>query len=204
MHSAGLRGSDFRLTWRGSRISHSQFFASFSPDHRLAVIAPTGLDGVAATTLIMAYVTAFYDHYRADGKRSIAYPSFFTFQHVLPCADYCMLDIWPYHRNVYFADDQFLVATIAARNIDVLLMPEGYAIDLSDSGVSRCFTYSDGEELDHCDLAVEVDSRLLRDYVEAVVGSRPADGHPRCREQEGQFRQFYHEVDLRGENSLGG
>lgn len=202
MHSAGLRGSDFRLTWHGSRVSHAEFFASFLPDQRLAVVAPNGLDGVAATTLIMAYVTAFYDRYRADGRRSISYPPFFTFQQVLPCADYCMLDIWPYHRNVYFADDQFLAAAIAARNIDVLLIPEGSAIDLTDSGVSRCFTYFEDGQPGNSDLAVEVDGRLLRDYVAAVVASRPADTRLQWNEQ-GLWRQLYREVDLRGENSFG-
>ena len=80
MHSSKLRGSDFHLKTSGNRIDHRAFFADFAKTDRLGVFAPERYEAAGAATLIMAYVTAFYDCYRSEGADFFAYPDFFTFQ----------------------------------------------------------------------------------------------------------------------------
>ncbi|MDP7131889.1 MAG: hypothetical protein QF437_15435, partial [Planctomycetota bacterium] len=86
-------------------MAHSEFFAGFANTDRLGLFTPDRFEGAGAVTLVMAYVTAFYDRYRESGSEFFAYPDFFTFQREAPCADYCMFDIWPYHKNVHIPPD---------------------------------------------------------------------------------------------------
>ncbi|NQU11582.1 hypothetical protein HQ590_12375, partial [bacterium] len=88
MHSSSLRGTDFEIRWRGQAVSHPEWFSSFRDTDRVGVVIAHRFEGIGAITLIMAYVTAFYDHYRARGSEFFAYPDFFTFQGEAPGADY--------------------------------------------------------------------------------------------------------------------
>lgn len=80
MHSSSLRGSDFKIVWRGDAVSHANFFTKVRDTDRVGVVIPHALDGIGAITLIMAYVTAFYDRYRERGSDFYAYPDFFRFK----------------------------------------------------------------------------------------------------------------------------
>ncbi len=185
MHSSSIRGTDFRITWRGEAIRHADFFLSFRDTDRVGVIIPHRLEGLGAITLIMSYVTAFYDRYRERGSEFYAYPDFFTFQREAPCADYCMLDIWPYHKNIQVPDDaQQTAEAVTGRGVNVLLVPDG---DLREMGISpvelesarrnvqHCFAYSDTGTTASSDLVIECRSSLLRNYALAVLDSLPAD-----------------------------
>ncbi len=104
VHSSKLRGTDFQIRYRGEEISHADFFSDLAKTDRLGVLAPARYEGAGAVTLILAYVTAFYDRYRAEGDDFFAYPDFFTFQRREPIASYGWLDISPGHKNVRVPD----------------------------------------------------------------------------------------------------
>ena len=126
MHSSKLRNTDFRMQWQGESVAHSDFFAGFKNTDRLGLFAPNRFEGAEAVTLVMAYVTAFYDRYRESGIDFRAYPDFFTFQRAEPIADYGMFDIWPAHKNVSVSSDaQETAAAITDRGVNVLLVPDG-------------------------------------------------------------------------------
>ena len=185
MHSSVIRGTDFRIQWNGELISHREFFTSFGETDRVGVVILQRFEGLGAITLIMAYVTAFYDRYRQRGSEFYAYPDFFTFQRVQPCANYCMCDIWPPRKNVHVSEDaQQTVEAIADRGVNVLLVPDENAressiepVDLESMkrNVRRCFSYSETGKMDSCDLVVECQSALLKDFGLAVLESVPAD-----------------------------
>lgn len=67
MHSTSIRGKDFRIEWQGCEVAHELFFAQVTDCERVGVLMPHSCDGLGAVTLIMAYVTAFYDCYRRRG-----------------------------------------------------------------------------------------------------------------------------------------
>ncbi len=196
MHSSGLRGSDFKLTRHGVAELHEEFFSGFHSATRVALLTPTGLEGLGATTLIMAYVTAFYDRCRERDISTTSYPSFFTFQKSLPCADYCMLDIWPYHRNVNYQNDQQLAVAIASREIDALLVPEGYALDLAVSRVTRCFEYAASGKLEQHDLRIEVAPTMLEGYAKEVIASLSASRQGDRPMPVNLFCQFFRELEV--------
>lgn len=172
MHSSYLRGTDFEIIYKGKLIPHATFFDRFSNRERVGLIAPNGTDGVGAVSLIMAYVTAFYDTYRVKSNDFFAYPAFFTFQHVQPLASYTMLDIWPKHKDVYVEPNPVdLLHAINDRAINVLIIPEGEPtepgyeepqIESALRTIDRAFLYSlDGEGDGAGDLSVTVYSEKV-------------------------------------------
>ncbi|MBU2954755.1 hypothetical protein [Marinobacter sp. F3R08] len=194
MHSSRLRGSDFQINWRGEPIRHADFFASFKETDRVGIVTPHRTEGLGAMNLIMACVTAFYDRYREKGAEFYAYPDFFTFQQETPCADYCMFDIWPYHKNVEVQNDpQKVVEAITERGITVLLVPEQadheteilpVEMESAKRTIRQCFQYSETGKTMSADLAIECQSSPLRDYAMAVLDSlSEADAPPERRRQ---------------------
>ncbi len=213
MHSSTIRGTEFEIHWRSEVVPHGEFFASFRDTDRVGVVAPHRTEGIGAITLIMSYVTAFYDRYRERGSDIFAYPDFFTFQHEIPCADYGMCDIWPYHKNVHVADGaQRATEAINDRGVNVLLVPDGDAGEVSIEevelesarrNVGRCFAYSECGITHGADLVLECRSDLLSDYALAVLKSVDADGssteqRERWMEQvaSGTLRQSFRELEL--------
>ncbi|MHA7923686.1 MAG: hypothetical protein ACX936_00705 [Marinobacter sp.] len=213
MHSSSLRGADFKITQDGEGIPHADFFSSFQDTDRLGIVVPRRFEGIGAMTLIMAYVTAFYDRYRERGPEFYAYPDFFTFQREAPCADYCMFDIWPYHKNIHVPDDvQQTAEAITGRGVNVLLVPDNDPREVAISPVEResarrnvqqCFAYSESGTASSSDLVIECPSELLRNYALSVLDSLPADGS--MREQRSQWearlagdtlRQTFRTLDL--------
>ncbi|MCK2148598.1 hypothetical protein MYE70_05915 [Marinobacter alexandrii] len=78
MHSSSLRGTDFKITQDGEAIPHTDLFSSFLATDRLGIVVTRRFEVIGAMTLIIAYVTAFYDRYRERGPEFYAYPDFFT------------------------------------------------------------------------------------------------------------------------------
>ncbi|MSO22264.1 MAG: hypothetical protein EXQ58_03210 [Acidobacteria bacterium] len=213
MHSSNLKGTDFRIEWRGKPVPHAEFFSQVRETDRVGIVAPQRFEGVGAITLIMAYVTAFYDRYRERGSAFFAYPDFFTFQRETPCADYGMFDIWPSHKNVHVSQEaQPTAEAITDRGVTVLLVPDedvrGAAISPVEAesarrNVQRCFAYSDSGAVMPSDLAVECRSDLLRDFALAVFDSVPADGALQQRRERwlqrmaaGTLLQSFRQLDL--------
>lgn len=212
MHSSSIRGTDFKIVWRGNAIQHVEFFSSVRDTDRVGVVIPHRLEGIGAITLIMSYVTAFYDRYRERGSEFYAYPDFFTFQNEAPCADYCMFDIWPYHKNVHVPRNaQQTAEAITGRGVTVLLVPDivrevtiaPVELESARRNVRRCFAYSEAGTTASSDLAIECQSHLLRDFALPVIDSLPADDavqEQRRRWQEqmatATLHQTFRELDL--------
>ncbi|MCA9987537.1 MAG: hypothetical protein KDE59_24680 [Anaerolineales bacterium] len=162
MHSSILRGHDFTLYQGGQPRSHAAYFAGFSPLERLGLVAPTNVEGAGAATLILAYVTAFYDCYRQHQETFYAYPDYYSFQSRQPLADHKMLDIWPAHKEILVPDDAAARLTaIVDRGITVLLVPERppcsneFAAELRESArrtIKRCYLYSGAGQVEKADL----------------------------------------------------
>jgi hypothetical protein len=213
MHSSSIRGTDFGITWRGEAIRHADLFSSVRDTDRVGVVIPRRFEGLGASTLIMSYVTAFYDRYRERGSEFFAYPDFFTFQREAPCADYCMFDIWPYHKNIHVPPDaQQTAEAITGRGVTVLLVPDNdvgeiaiapVELESARRNVQRCFAYSDTGTTASSDLVIECRSHLLRDFALSVLDSLPADDAG--QEQRGRWeeqmatdslRQTFRQLDL--------
>ena len=211
MHSATLRGADFVLRWRGALVPHAEFFAAVHATARIGVVIPQRLDALGAITLIMAYVTAFYDRYRERGGDFFAYPDYFTFQRASPCADYGMCDIWPPHKQVLVpADAQRTLEAVTDRGVNVLLVPDGEGRDSrlapveresARRSIVRCFAYSASGHAAQGDLIIACARRLLREYALAVCDSAPADDPLQMLRQpwltpDGDVAQSFREVTL--------
>ena len=211
MHSSTLRGSDFKIDYRKRVIDHAAFFKDFQSTDRLGVICPVGLEGLGAISLIMTFVTAFYDRYRERGSEFFAYPDFFTFQRRDPCADYNMCDISPFHKNVHVAEGaQPAAEAIADRGITHLLVHDEESRDPEISrveaeslrrNVRRCFTFSESGTTDAADLIVECESHLVGDFGLAVIDSvaQEVDALRAQWQEQISFRilkQSFRELDL--------
>ena len=179
MHSSSLRGSDFRIVRSGAVVDHSDFFASFGNSDRLGIVIADRLEGLGAITLIMAYVTAFYDRYRERGGEFLAYPDFFSFQRGEPCADYGNCDIWPQHKHVHVAADaQGTVEAINDRGVNVLLVPdivqsrstiEPVELESARRRIDRCYAYEESGATADADLVVECGDDSLIDWALTVI-----------------------------------
>lgn len=183
MHSRTLRGSDFSIRDGGLPVTHSAFFANFAASDRLALLTPKGGEGIGAACLLMGFVTAFYDHWRREGSGSTRYPEFFTVQNILPCADYCMLDIWPYHRNLYFPDMNTVWRALADRGVNVVIAPDRCPVPPSIQTVAECYAYSDSGALGDNNLEIGLAGHLARDYMMAVIDSLPSAAALGLRQQ---------------------
>lgn len=210
MHSTTLRGANFQMTWQGKAVSHATFFATLSTNDRVGVIAPNRFEAVGAVTLIMAYVTAFYDRHRATGNDFFVYPNYFTFQQKAPVAEYSMFDIWPQHRNVLVGKNaNELAAALTDRAINILLLPEGNAKDREISAVyrpdlenqiQRCFTYNFAVPPANPDLTITCANDPLKSYGLAIFDSVADASANKAKAdwlnslQNGQIQQSFREI----------
>ena len=214
MHSSSkIKNTDFEITWRGTVVTHADFFSSFCDTDRIGIVIPHRLEGVGAAALIMAYVTAFYDRYRERGGEFFAYPDFFTFQHESPCANYGNLDVWPDHKNVLVPRDaQQTIEAITDRGVNVLLVPDNDPVDPTISpvelasaqrNIQQCFAYSESGSTTSADLVITCRNQMLGDYALGVFNSVPADDLLLERRQQwqqqianGTLSQSFRELDL--------
>ena len=213
MHSSKLRSTDFHLQWRGEPVAHSEFFAGFANTDRLGLFTPDRFEGAGAVTLVMAYVTAFYDRYRESGPDFRAYPDFYTFQRTEPVAHYGMFDIWPAHKDVLVSSEaEETAAAITDRGVNVLLVPDGptrecdfdaVQIESARRNINRCFVYSSDGRVEPNDLVLECDIDPLSEYALAVFDSVDSDGDSQEKRkfwlsqvESSGLRQSFREVGL--------
>ena len=181
MHSSNLRGSDFEMVVDGQPQPHAEYFRGFPKTQRLGLLAPNRTDGAGAINLMMAYTTAFYDDYRADGGDFTAYPDFFAFQKTTPMANYGMYDIWPDHKSVHVEQDPTQVLrAITDRGVNVLLVPDGEAADHEFDAVAlasarrnidRCYVYAFEGRVDNADLTICCARSPFVDWVENMFNT---------------------------------
>lgn len=174
MHSSNLRGTDFHITANGVAVQHSEFFGRIGKHNRLGVVAPQRVDGVGATTLIMAHVTAFYDAYRAEDDQFFAYPAYFAFQPASQTAHYSMLDIWPQHKNVATGSEPVdILNAINDRCINILILPDGEPrdrgyeqaqLESARRNISACYLYSFDGDVADADLVISCAKEPLYDW----------------------------------------
>jgi hypothetical protein len=212
MHSTELGGTEFKMTWRGEPVDHADFFRDLQKTDRVGVLAPDRHEGAGAATLLMAYITAFYDRYREDGSEFMAYPDHFVFQRKEPIADYGMLDISPAHKNVHVSDNAgATAAAITDRGVNILLVPDGAerenefeALQLESArrNIRRCFAYSAGGAVNEADVSIACETDRINGYVLAVFDSLPEDeALKQQREQwaaanENPLEQSFREISL--------
>lgn len=178
MHSSFLRGDDFVVRVNETAVSHQQWFQGFKNTERVGLVAPNGYDGVGAVNLVMAYVTAFYNTYRAAGGDFFAYPDFYSFQSCEPVAMYSNFDIWPEHKNVAVAGGAVaMLDAINDRGITVLLVPDRKPanpiyfkaqLESARRMIGRCFAYSFAGQVAGADLVVETANRSLVAWADTV------------------------------------
>jgi|GEM_PF-270002 len=195
MHSSeALQGSSFELTVNGQLISHADFFRGVTMCDRLALYTPGRIEGAGAINLLMAYVTAFYDDYRATGEPFFAYPEFFA----LYCGDgalpsYGMFDIYPDHKIVRVGPQPIdVLRAVTDRGANVLLLPDREVDELGTPGepwvpgedglkqlamasarrnIKACYAYSFSGQVRDPDVTVVCDARPFIDWVKTLVDS---------------------------------
>ncbi|MGB1253859.1 MAG: hypothetical protein ACPG8W_24840 [Candidatus Promineifilaceae bacterium] len=174
MHSAKLRGTDFQIERNQSKQSHADFFANIDKHDRLGLVAPNRVDGVGAATLIMAFVTAFYDAYRAEGDAFFAYPAYFSFQPAPPVAHYSMFDIWPIHKNVVTGTSPVdKLNAINDRGVNILILPdtppktqvyERPQLESARRNIQACYLYAFEGAVADADIVIECEPTPLTSW----------------------------------------
>jgi len=188
MHSSKLRGKDFNILWQNQPTDHATYFATLSKTDRVGIFAPNGYDGVGAITLVMAYVTAFYNCYRDETEDFFAYPDYFSFQRTDPVAHYSMFDIWPAHKNVRVSQNaNETAAAITDRGINILLVPktstrnntfEPVQQEALLRNIQRCYLYDPTGQIEKPDLTITCATKPLTDWTQAVFKSLSQDTIP--------------------------
>ncbi|MAE66105.1 MAG: hypothetical protein CMJ18_17680 [Phycisphaeraceae bacterium] len=195
MHSSSLRGSEFEMTVDGRATAHADFFRGFAKTRRLGLVASDRADGIGAACLLMAYVTAFYDDYRADGGQFKAYPDFFAFQRAEPMACYGMLDIWPDHKLVHVGQDpEEKLQAINDRGVNVLVLPDSEPshrayeqISLSGArrNIDHCYLYAFDGQVDGADVTIGCARSPIGDWVIDTFNTLKDD--PGIRQQRDEW-----------------
>ena len=201
MHSSKLRGTDFEICLNNQPISHTEFFHGFSNLTRVGIITPNGIDGVGASALIMAHVTAFYDCYRAQGGDFFAYPSYFTFQHNRPLASYTMLDIWPQHKDVLVENNPVeLLNAINDRAINILLIPdkesthrsfERSQIEAALRNITTCYLYSADGNVKNANLEVTAHSQRVIKWTGMIFSDHEKQPTPQFVDQKTKWEALH-------------
>ena len=194
MHSSTLRGGDFQIVDHGRAVDHAAFFDAFRIANRLGVVTHEPDDGAGAVTLVMAYVTAFYDLYRATGESFCAYPDFYVFRRGGAPADYAMLDIHPGHKWVMLPEvGDGPLTTITDRAASVLLVPDGTPAEHDYSRVARasakrsireCYAYTFNGRTAEADLTVRCAKEPITDWTVSMFDSLRGEGGAAQRKAE--------------------
>ena len=187
MHSSEeLCGDDFEITHNGQPVSHQAFFKNHTVDRRIGVVAPNRIDAVGAATLIMAYITAFFDRYREVGHEFWAYPDYFAFQGAEPLASYAMLDISPDHKSVAATGDHISrLNAINDRAVNVLIVPEGEEtprdyekpqMESARRNIKECYVYSFTGQIQNADTIIRCKTEPIHSWGMAVIDSLIVNG----------------------------
>lgn len=189
MHSSeALQGDGFEVAVEGRATSHADYFRGVTRRDRLALYCPGRIEGLGAINLVMAYVTAFYDDYRATGEAYFAYPDYFALYHAgqTPPA-YGMFDIYPDHKTVAVSADRLdVLAAVTDRAANVLLVPDRAGAakwDAGDDGftqlahasakrtITTCYAYAMDGEVADADMVIACDAKLMVEWAKTLVDS---------------------------------
>ena len=183
MHSSKLRDSDFQIINGKQIISPAKYFNGFTNTKRLGLLTPNGIEGIGAITLVMAYITAFYNTYRASGNKFFAYPDYYTFQSRVPKATYGMFDIWPDHKSVIVGTDPIdSLNAITDSAINILFFPvnsptpRNYQPQQKASAtrlIDTCYLYSPDGKITNSDFSIRCNLILFNDWIENLFDSIP-------------------------------
>ena len=204
MHTANhLRGSDFEIFVNGRKQDHAEFFRGFTNVRRLGLVAPGGIDGVGASNLIMAYVTAFYDAYRATGEDFYAYPDFFIFQSKSPVASYGKLDIWPDHKWVSVGGDATeRLNAINDRGVNILMVPDGKPAEpnyerpqlaSARRNIDTCYVYSLEGQVEAADLTVRCPKEPIAEWTIGVFETPALSEDSTIQQQRSEWASVHAE-----------
>lgn len=127
MHTAkALTSASFTLTLEGKEASFFDIFPGFDERDRLGVVVRRPGGALAASTLLLAAITAFYDIQRQKNETFFIYPDFYLFHVRQSHGNHSMLDIWPRHKEVVVPDDpEEILRAINDRGITRLLVEDG-------------------------------------------------------------------------------
>lgn len=197
MHSSSLRGTDFTICINGMACDHAEFFAGFRNTSRLGLVAPTGLEGVGAINLVMAYVTAFYDTYRSTHDNFYAYPDYFSFQSRQPLASYSMFDIWPEHKNIYVPEDPLIkLNTINDRGITILILPDKAPkaheyhpaqLESARRNIDACYAYSATGQTAVTDITIQTSHPSLLEWAKSLLATADLTHDPGIQQQQSEW-----------------
>ena len=197
MHSSVLRGSDFKILVNRHQQDHADFFRGWTSTRRLGVVAPGCVDGVGAVNLIMAYVTAFYDAYRATGEDFFAYPDFFAFQSGHPIASYGWFDIWPEHKSVSVGDNPAeRLNAITDRGINALIVPDGTPTDRdynkvqlasAQRNIDTSYVYSFDGQVEEADLTIRCQMEPFSEWVKIAFDTPALSDDPAIQGRKSEW-----------------
>ncbi|HXD66158.1 MAG TPA: hypothetical protein VNV17_16170 [Solirubrobacteraceae bacterium] len=129
MHTTGLRSQDFAITVAGETATLDDVFPGFDGHDRLAIVIHDQFGAAGAGSLILAAVTAFYDHLRATGEPFFAYADYFAFHVGADHGTLRKLDVYPAHKEVVVPDEgEPILQAINDRGVTRLLVPDGPAV----------------------------------------------------------------------------
>jgi hypothetical protein len=125
MHTTGLRSHDFAITVAGEPATLDDVFPGFDARDRLGIVIHQRLGAAGAGSLILAAVTAFYDHLRATGEPFFAYADYFAFHVGADRGSLRKLDVYPAHKEVVVPNAaEPILQAINDRGVTRLLVPE--------------------------------------------------------------------------------
>lgn len=196
-----MRATDFELTVEGQPREHAVEFCDFPVTGRLGLVAPEGIEGAGAVVLILAYVTAFYDRYRARSENFFAYPDFFAFQERSRVVDYGMFDIWPSHKLVRVVPGlhgdanetrhDAMLRAVTDRGVQILLVPDQnfsqktyqtVALASAQRCIQTCYAFDPAGQVADADLVVRCRRGAdLVEWAKHVFASVELDGPMRRR-----------------------
>jgi hypothetical protein len=126
MHTTALRSEEFQITVAGRPAGIEDVFPGFDEHDRLGIVIHDDLGAAGAGSLILAAVTAFYDHLRARGETFFAYADYFAFHVGADHGTLRKLDVYPAHKEVVVPSDaEQILQAINDRGITRLLVPDG-------------------------------------------------------------------------------
>lgn len=188
MHTAKeLSSSAFAVEVAGRPASLKDIFPGFTGQDRVGVVVRLPCGATGASTVILASVTAFYDHQREkwgpDGF--FIYPDYFLFHVGGRWGDHGMLDIWPSHKEVVVCDEpEEQLRAINDRAVTRLLVedrtprPPSFERESLASARERIVTavaYSARGHVSEADVRV-MGNRVTESYVDAVLDQSAAGG----------------------------
>jgi hypothetical protein len=128
MHTTGLRSQDFAIAVDGETATLDDVFPGFDGHDRVAIVIHDRFGAAGAGSLILAAVTAFYDHLRATGAPFFAYADYFAFHVGADHGTLRKLDVYPAHKEVVVPNEaEPILQAINDRGVTRLLVPDGPA-----------------------------------------------------------------------------